>query len=141
MQEIALNVTNEEQLYNSFDPQRNLLNEEVKSYLLSEVQIEGRMDGINLEVRSTTPIDEERFKSSIRRWIEEEEQSIRVTRRRNVIQQAWMFGSGVLFIVLSLLLQPVVNVVWFTVLSTIGAFSMWLALRFSMSTPSESLDA
>ena len=167
MQDIALNVTNEEQLYNSFDPQRNLLNEEVKSYLLGEVQIEGRMDGINLEVRSTTPIDEERFKSSIRRWIEEEEQSIRVTRRRNVIQQAWMFGSGVLFIALSLLLQPVVNVVWFTVLSTIGAFSMWeaasiwivqnpklrlrkhavkrldseLALRFSMSAPGESLDS
>jgi len=38
-----------------------------------------------------------------------------------------MFGLGVLFITISLALQPVVNVVWFTVLSTIGAFSMWEA--------------
>ena len=127
MQEITLNVIDEERLYNSFDPQRNLLNDEVKTYLMGEVQIEGRMDGVSLEVRSTTPIDEERFSAGIRRWVEDEERSIRVARRGNAIQQTWMFGLGVLFIALSLLFQPMVSVVWFTVLSTIGAFSMWEA--------------
>ena len=127
MQDIALSVRDEEQLYNSFDPQRNLLNDEVKAYLLSKVQIKGRMDGVNLEVRSATALDEERFASGIDRWVAEEEQSIKESRRRNTIQQSWMFGLGVLFITLSLLLQPMVGTVWFTVISTIGAFSMWEA--------------
>ena len=127
MQDITLNVADEEQLYNSFDPQRDLLNDDVKDYLLRKVQIEGQAGSVNLELRSTTPIDEERFAAGIRRWVEEEKQSIHVTHRRNMIQQAWMFGAGVLFIALSLVLQPTVNVVWFTVLSTIGAFSMWEA--------------
>ena len=127
MQEVTLNVTDEEQLYNSFDPRRNLLRDEVKTYLLNEVQIEGRMDGINLEVRSNAALDEERFADGLHRWIADEERSIEKTHRRNMFQQIWMFGIGVLFITLSLLLQPMVSVVWFTVLSTIGAFSMWEA--------------
>ena len=127
MQDITLNVMDEEQLYNSFDPRRKLLKDEVKTYLLGEVQIEGRRDGVNLVICSPTAIDEERFSAGIRRWVEDEEQSIRETSRRNMVQQVWMFGLGVLFIALSLLLQPMVSVVWFTVLSTIGAFSMWEA--------------
>ena len=127
MQDITLNVTDEERLYNSLDPRRNLLNNEVKDYLLSEMQIEGPKNGVNLIVSSTTAIDEERFTASIDRWIQDEEQSIRATARINTIQQMWMFGIGVLFIALSLMLQPTVGVVWFTVLSTIGAFSMWEA--------------
>lgn len=127
MQEVMLNVTDEEQLYNSFDPRRNLLRDEVKTYLLNEVQIDGRMDGINLEVRSSAALDEERFADGLHRWIADEERSIEKTSRRNTFQQIWMFGIGVLFITLSLLLQPMVGVVWFTVLSTIGAFSMWEA--------------
>ena len=127
MQDITLNVTDEEQLYNSLDPRRNLLNNEVKDYLLNQVQIEGPKKGVNLIVSSTIAIDEERFTASIDRWIQDEEQTIRATARRNAIQQVWMFGIGVLFIALSLMLQPTVGVVWFTVLSTIGAFSMWEA--------------
>lgn len=127
MQDITLNVTDEEQLYNSFDPQGNLLKDEVKTYLLGEIEIEGRVDGVRLGVHSATPLDEGRFNDGVRRWVEDEEESIKATHRVNVIQQMWMFGLGVLFIALSLLLQPMVSVVWFTVLSTIGAFSMWEA--------------
>ena len=127
MQNITLNVTDEERLYNSLDPRRNLLNNEVKDYLLNQVQIEGPKNGVNLIVSSTIAIDEERFTTSIDRWIQDEEQTIRAAARRNAIQQVWMFGIGVLFIALSLMLQPTVGVVWFTVLSTIGAFSMWEA--------------
>ena len=127
MQSITLNVTDEERLYNSFDPQRDLLCDEVKTYLMSNVQIEGRKDGVSLEVRSAAPIDEERFAAAIHRWAEDEEASIKAAHRKNAVQQLWMFGVGVLFIALSLMLQPMLNVVWFTVLSTIGAFSMWEA--------------
>ena len=38
-----------------------------------------------------------------------------------------MFAVGVCFIAVSLALESKVGVVWFTVLSTIGAFSMWEA--------------
>jgi len=127
MQSITLNVEDEERLYNSFDPQRDLLCDEVKTYLMSKVQIEGRKDGVSLEVRSAAPIDQERFAAAIHRWVEDEEASIKAAHRKNTVQQLWMFGVGVLFIALSLMLQPMLNVVWFTVLSTIGAFSMWEA--------------
>ena len=127
MYSIALNVENEEELYNSLDPQQTLLAGDVKEYLYDKLQARDQADGVELCVCSKAPIDGERFKGAINRWIEEENHSIRTSRRRNRIQQAWMFGSGVLFIALSLALQPVVNVVWFTALSTIGAFSMWEA--------------
>ena len=124
---ITLNVENEEELYNSLDPQKTLLADDVKTYLRNKLQARGQKDGVELCVFSQTPIDEERFKGAIDRWIEEEHSSIHASKKRKRIQQAWMFGAGVLFISLSLALQPVVGVVWFTVLSTIGAFSMWEA--------------
>lgn len=127
MYSITLNVESEEELYNSLDPQQNLLADNVKAYVYDKLQARDQPDGVELCVCSKVPIDEERFKSAIDRLIEEENRSIHASRKRNRIQQALMFGAGVLFIALSLALQPVVNVVWFTVLSTIGAFSMWEA--------------
>lgn len=130
MQSINLNVRDEEQLYSSFDPQGSLLSEETKAYLLSELRAGGRKDGMGLNVISESPMDEERFVGSIRRWIDDEQQSIQISQRRNSIQQLWMFGIGLAFVTLSLVLQPLVNVVWFTVLSTIGAFAIWEAAGF-----------
>lgn len=127
MYSITLNVESEEELYNPLDPQQNLLADDVKTYLYNKLQNREQPEGAELRVCSNTPIDEERFKSAVDRWAQEESRLIRASRKRNTIQQAWMFGSGVLFIALSLALEPMVDVVWFTVLSTIGAFSMWEA--------------
>ena len=44
-----------------------------------------------------------------------------------MVEQLWMFAIGVLFIAVSLILEKRIPVVWFTVLSTIGAFSIWEA--------------
>ena len=44
-----------------------------------------------------------------------------------MIQQLWMFIVGFVFIGLSLMIDETSNAVLFTVLSTIGAFSMWEA--------------
>ena len=127
MYSVTLNVENEEELYNPLDPQRNLLSDDVKAYLNNKLQARNQTDSLELCICAKAPFDEERFKTAMDRWIQEEDRSLHATAKRNWIQQAWMFGAGVLFIALSLALQPVVNVVWFTVLSTIGAFSMWEA--------------
>jgi len=124
---IALSVENEKELYNALDPQQDLLSGDVKEYLTEKLQSLDKKDDVELCVCAKSPIDEERLKSAIDRWVQEENASLIATRRRNTLQQIWMFGLGVLFITISLALQPVVNVVWFTVLSTIGAFSMWEA--------------
>ncbi len=67
------------------------------------------------------------MKQAFHQWICDEDEGIKREFHKNNVQQAWMFGVGVLFIAVSLLLDGKVGMVWYTVLSTIGAFSMWEA--------------
>ncbi len=127
MQTVKLHVANEADLYNPFSPDVDLISDDVKSYLFDRLREQSIKDEVELQIVSPHAIDEERIALAIHDWTESERNGIKVSYRRNMVQQFWMFGIGVAFIALSLMLQSRINVVWFTVLSTIGAFSMWEA--------------
>lgn len=127
MQTIKLHIENEADLYNPFNPDVDLISDDVKSYLFDRLKEQSIKDDVELQIVSPHEIDEERITRAVREWTESERKGIKAAYRRNMVQQFWMFGIGVAFIALSLMLQSRISVVWFTVLSTIGAFSMWEA--------------
>ncbi len=127
MNTIKLRIEEEKELYNHFDPDGTLLSEDVKTYVLSQVTEKPLPDPYTISIISPAAVDEDRVLLSFKRWIADEEKTIKEEYKRNLFQQLWMFTVGVVFITLSLFLKEKVSVVWFTVLSTIGAYSMWEA--------------
>lgn len=127
MHTIKLHIEKENDLYNSFNPDEDLISEDVKSYMLDQIRDKAIGDDVQLQIISPEEIDEERISRAVHNWAEKDKKVIKADFRKNVVQQIWMFGIGVVFIALSLMLESRVGVVWFTVLSTIGAFSMWEA--------------
>ena len=127
MNTIKLRIEEEKELYNHFDPDGTLLSEDVKTYVLSQVTEKPMPDPYTISIVSPAAVDEDRVRLAFKRWIAEEENAIKEGYKRNLFQQLWMFTVGVIFITLSLFLKEKVSVVWFTVLSTIGAYSMWEA--------------
>ena len=127
MHTIRLHIEGEQALYNAFDPEGELLADDVKAYILDRMRERSPGEGVELELVTPGPIDQARAQRAFQRWVEEEEQLVRAECRRNMLQQLWMFGVGVLFVVVSLMLEAKVGDVWFTILSTIGAFSLWEA--------------
>ena len=127
MNTIKLRIEEEKELYNHFDPDGTLLSEDVKTYVLSQVTEKPMPDPYTISIVSPAAVDEDRVRLAFNRWIVEEEKTIKEGYKSNILQQIWMFFIGVVFITLSLFLKEKVSVVWFTVLSTIGAYSMWEA--------------
>ncbi len=127
MHTIKLRIEKEEDLYNGFDPEDDLLSEDVKNYIIGQLSDRTLGDAVEIRVMSSETIDKARIERAFQRWISDGERTVKKEYQKNLFQQLWMFGIGVLFIVLSLAFENKVGAVWYTVLSTIGAFSMWEA--------------
>ena len=126
MHTIELNVRGEEDLYNPFTGQK-MLSDDAKAYILERLKERELHDTVELRVLAAEPVDEERLRQAMSNWFAHEQQAIKKERKSNMIEQIVMFAIGLFFITLSLLLQDRVGAVWFTVLSTLGAFSTWEA--------------
>lgn len=124
---IKLKIKDEEDLYDPFAYEEELLSDDVKSYVIERLAKRDLGERAEIHIISPAPLNQGRIKRAFYTWIDEEEEAIKREFRRNMVQQLWLFAIGVAFIALSLLVESKVSVVWFTVLSTIGAFSMWEA--------------
>lgn len=123
---IDLNIEKEADLYDPFDSDKNLSGD-VKDYMIRKARMATIKNPISINIRSASPVNEEDVKNSFYKWVEEENTAIRLEHHRNSMKQLWMFLVGVAFIAVSLILEPMINRISFTVLSTIGAFAMWEA--------------
>ena len=127
MNSVKLQIENESDLYNSFDPDEITFTEEVRSYILRQLDKADVDREISFQVLCSRPVSEEKLKKAVDAWIREAKEDLHEKNRENMIHQLWMFGIGVLFLYLSIVLQEKVSVVWFTVLSTIGSLAIWEA--------------
>ena len=127
MYTIKLQVEKEKELYHPFDPDDTLISDSVKDYILDRLKENNAGDEVQIQIQSQDSIDEDHIRKAVLNWTAEEKRSLKAEHRKNTIQQLWMFGVGVLFLAISLALEAKVGLVWYTVLSTIGAFSMWEA--------------
>ena len=122
---IKLKVENESDLYNPFDIEGKTLSDDVKNYLTERLQADKSDKGVELQIFAKEKVDIERLENALSEWVDLEDSIDKKTYRRNLLQQLFMFIFGVLFIVLGIALESKIHIVWSTVLSTIGAFSIW----------------
>ena len=127
MEIIRLKVKNESDLYNPFDADGKMLSEDVRNYIMEKLRLCKLSNGIETRIITDAEIDSDKIEKTLREWSEREETYVKKTYRRNLLQQFIMFAIGVAFITLSLVIQADIPIVVYTVLSTIGAFSIWEA--------------
>ena len=122
---IKLKVENESDLYNPFDMEGKTLSDDVKNYIMEKLQLDKSDKGVEIQVFANEEIDRGKLEGALNEWVDQEEGMAQKSYRRNLMQQLFMFIFGLAFIVLSILLESKINVIWSTILSTIGAFSIW----------------
>ena len=127
MYDVRVSVEHEEDLYNRLDPSGTLLSDEVKSYIFDSVQQKSFREQVEITFISPQEIDRDRLEAALERWADDEMSVIRSERHRNLIKELRLLMLGVAFIALSFAVQQLVDSVVYTLLSTIGVFSIWEA--------------
>ena len=123
--EIQLNISNEEQLYNSFDKFNKTLSDDVYSYINSRIEFSHITDKIEIVVNSDNKINNDNFINSYNTYIDEQLNLVEKEGKLNTTKQIWLLLIGVLFITISLMLNEKLNVIFLEIVSTIGSFSLW----------------
>lgn len=101
---IRLLVNDEQSLYTPFSPDDEL-SEPVKSYIRSKVIGHDYRQEIKLTVISSSPLDEEKFKSAIANWIEDERAVFEQNEKQSTTLTSAIFIIGVSIIILLSLLK------------------------------------
>lgn len=127
MKPIRLRIKDENELYNPLDPDEYQFSDEIKGYILGKLSKRIKAGSHEIVIQSQGELDKARIQSAISAWIHDEAESIAIERKKNRVRQTYLFALGLAFVVISLALEGKVGAVWFTVLSTIGGFSIWEA--------------
>ena len=124
---IKLKVKKEEDLYNPFDPDRTILCDDVRNYVIDRLKERHLREDIELHVISEEQLDQDALRNAFRIWIETEEESIKKENAGNQLRQFLLLAVGIGFIAANLVLHDHLHAVGQTIISTIGAFSIWEA--------------
>ena len=126
---IKLHIRNETELYHPFDPERLLLSNETLGYLRAKYQERKMLEKLTVEIDSDGPVDRGRVEAAFGALVASEEAILQKKRRTDGVKQLWMFLIGAAFLAAGLVLPSAVPPLVSTIISTIGAFSMWEAAR------------
>ena len=124
---IELKLESEAELYHPLDPNRQQISSDIRDFMLDRLQERKFGETIELHIVSPADLDREKVKKVFFDYAERELLLLETERKRNTLQQIRLFIIGILFILVSFLLQDKIHAVWITVISTIGAFSVWEA--------------
>ncbi len=124
---IKLKVNKEEDLYHPLDPDRTVLSGEVRSYVVDRLKERHLGEDIELHILSEEQLDQDAVRNAFRVWAEAEESNIKKENTGNLLRQFLLLAVGIGFIAANLVLQDHLHVVGQTIISTIGAFSVWEA--------------
>ena len=123
IKDIRIIVENENSLYVPYSPESEF-NEGIKSYIRSKVAEESSGSGIRLIVMSSSPINEEKFKTANRNWIRDQKA---IFAREDKISTRTLLALLVfasLFIILSMYLSKYDNVFSYTIIPVLGSVAL-----------------
>lgn len=123
-QYINLKIEKEKELYNPFDPEKNL-SEDVKEYILNRVSDKKWNDALCIRIIHREPVSEKDVKEAFLRWIDLSGSERRRDAKKDFVTQICLFVIGIILIALSIFLQEKVSPVHFAIISTLGTFSIW----------------
>ena len=124
---INVRIHQEADLFNPLDPDGMLLADNIKNYIYEGILEKNLGEDLEIHIISDEAVNAGRVKEAVHCWGEKELESLKKDSRRNHMQELLMFSMGLAFITVSLSLQKRIPIVWYTVLSTMGAFSIWEA--------------
>ena len=116
---INLLVKDEQSLYTPFSPVAEF-NEPVKSYIRSKILLHDYKQQIKLTVISSSPLDEEKFRSAAANWIEDEIALFAQDEKNSTHLPTAMFIIGVLIIILVSLLKQYFEPLTYAIILIIG---------------------
>ena len=122
---MKINISNEDELYNSFDKYGETLSEDLISYINNKSEIALTNVKEDIEIISSKNIDENKFKNSFEKYCNEQLILLNRQQRINRTKQIGMLLMGVVFIIFSILLTDKINLIILEIISTIGSFSIW----------------
>lgn len=126
--EIKLKIHEESDLYSTFDPEKEILSDEVSSYLKKKFSENTfPFEKIELKIISEMPLNQERCKKNIRAYVENELNLLSRQKKRSIVKQIWLFALGIIFIALWLFLERITESVLATVVCIVGWFAVWEA--------------
>ena len=112
---MKIKISNEDELYNSFDKYGETLSEDLRSYINNKSEIALTNVKEDIEIISSKKIDENKFKNSFEKYCDE--QLILLNRQQKVNKTKQ--------IIFSILLTDKINLIILEIISTIGSFSIW----------------
>ena len=130
--EIKMKIKKESDLYEPLSPDKEL-SSIVISYLEQKISSKNTQDRVLLHIYSAEPVNEQNVRTALSAWGTSIEGSLERQRQINWARQLWMFAIGIIFTVLSVVLEQNENIVSLTVLSAIGGFAMWDAAQVWIS--------
>ena len=122
---MKIKISNEDELYNSFDKFEETLSEDLISYINNKAEVAPIKEKEDIEIVSANKIDEDKFKKSFEKYCNEQLMIVNRQQRINRTKQIGMLMVGIVFIILSILLTDKINIIILEIVSTIGSFSIW----------------
>ena len=120
---IDLVIEKEKDLYNPFDLEKNL-SEDVKTHIMKKAR-EKRLTDVQIRIVYQEAVNEEDVRAAIFRWLDSAKEELKGKTRKNLVKMIWLFVFGIVVISLSIFLQSKINSLLFTIITTVGTFSIW----------------
>ncbi len=121
---INLKVEREQDLYNPFDPEKNL-SEDVKGYIMNKLSNKHGHSAVRIRIIHREPVREKDVRDAFSRWVEDSKTEMKRLEKRNIIKMLWLFAVGIAIIAISLIIQSTISALLFTIITTVGTFSIW----------------
>ncbi len=131
---IKMKIHEESDLYSPLDPDRNILSEDIVSYLTRVFlsQHRKRHDNYTIEIISDTPLDEEHARAMIRRGFDQERDDIKYAVKRLTMKEVYLAIIGVVILSLWLYLSATMENVRVEILSIMGWVAIWEAFSIAI---------
>lgn len=124
---IDIKVEKEADLYNAFDPNGIVLNDELIDYIIDRYSEKDFQERPVLRITCDTQIDRQKQNQALEHHLLTKINKNKRERKLNAIQQWRLFAIGLVFIVLGITLHNMFSSVALEVLSIIGSFAVWEA--------------
>lgn len=125
--EILIQINDETELYNSFDPNRKTISADLDEYIISCLKERNRGEKTLLHIVSDKEIDEMQFRKALDAYSDKKMSELEKSKTANRFNAFRMFGIGVIFILIGIFLNGKIGDVPTTVIETLGSFSIWEA--------------
>lgn len=129
IQEFKLRIHEESDLYNPFDPDQEILSEDVSDYLIQQYGNMHRSAGETYRMRiiSDTPIDEKKAKELIRRHCSQQMDNLKHELKVQTLKEACLAALGAVLLTIWVMLSPGHEGVGMEILSIMGWVAVWEA--------------